>query len=205
MSIYSAKTIEDILDLASKEKGVEISELYHYIVNEKKGLLGLGTTLSAEVYANEDIKEFIFDYLGDFFTNLNQSIEIEILIKDNEFNINLNAENNAILIGKNGLTLRSLNFVLSSAVNAHFRNRFNIIIDINNYRHDRYSRVKFIAKRAAISVQKTKIDASLDPMPNDERKVIHKYLEGFKNVSTKSEGEGNNRHLKIFYVSDSKE
>ena len=37
-------------------------------------------------------------------------------------------------------------------------------------------------------------------MPNDERKVIHQYLQDFRNVSTVSIGEGAKRHLVIKYT-----
>ena len=53
--------------------------------------------------------------------------------------------------------------------------------------------------RAAKSVQRTKIKASLDPMPNDERKVIHSYLANMPNIRTESEGDGKNRHITIIY------
>ena len=61
-----------------------------------------------------------------------------------------------------------------------------------------------IAQRVARSVKKSRIDAALDPMPNDERKVIHQYLSDFPNIKTESEGEGRNRHLVIKYKADEK-
>ena len=66
-------------------------------------------------------------------------------------------------------------------------------------------KVKAIARREAINVAKTHVDCELDPMPNDERKVIHQYLQDFKNVTTVSVGEGNKRHLCIKYAPEKKE
>ena len=60
-------------------------------------------------------------------------------------------------------------------------------------------KIKMMAKREAIKVAKSHVDCELDPMPNDERKVIHQYLQDFKGVSTISVGEGNKRHLVIKY------
>ena len=48
---------------------------------------------------------------------------------------------------------------------------------------------------------KTKVSARLGQMTNDERKVIHQFLSTFSNIKTESEGEGNNRRLKIIYDS----
>ncbi len=205
MTLYTAKTLDDLLAQASKEKGVDVGELSHRIIEEKKGILGLGASVSAEVFCMDDVKEFLFNYLGTFFTHLNQSIEIEIINQPKGFKVMLNAENNAILIGKNGQTLRAINTVVRAAVNSEFKQRFSILIDINNYKVDRYSKVKSIAKRVARSVQKSKIDAALSPMPNDERKVIHQFLSEFDNIRTESDGEGAARHLKIIYVPSSNE
>ena len=49
---------------------------------------------------------------------------------------------------------------------------------------------------------KSHVDAELDPMPNDERKVIHQYLQDFNGVTTVSIGEGSKRHLVIKYVNE---
>ena len=59
-----------------------------------------------------------------------------------------------------------------------------------------------MAKRTAKQVQRSHVDAALDPMPNDERKAIHKALADWHNISTESEGEGNARHIVIKYVED---
>ena len=62
-----------------------------------------------------------------------------------------------------------------------------------------------MAKRIAKQVQRSKVDVELDPMPNDERKVIHKTLNEWHNIKTESEGEAANRHICIRYVSDTPE
>ena len=74
-----------------------------------------------------------------------------------------------------------------------------MLVDINNYKVDRYDKVKSIAERIAKTVQRTKISATLDPMPNDERKVIHQFLSEMRNIRTESEGDGMHRRLKIIY------
>ncbi|MBR5005393.1 MAG: protein jag, partial [Erysipelotrichaceae bacterium] len=111
-------------------------------------------------------------------------------------------ENNAILIGKNGQTLQSINAVVRAAANAEFKRRFRVLVDVNGYKESRYEKVKALAKRIAKTVQRTKDDASLDPMPNDERKAIHQVLADMPHIVTQSEGEGAARHLKIMYKAD---
>lgn len=199
MKKYTGKTLNDLLNAAAREKEVTVEELTYFVTEEKQGFLGIGASVTAEVYASCDVKEFLFNYIGEFFTGLNQDIEIEIFEEDGGYRIMLNAENNAVIIGKNGQTLQALNTVVRGAVNSAFRRRFQVLIDINHYKEERYEKVKSMASRIAKTVQRTKVDASLDPMPNDERKIVHQFLSGWPYIKTESEGEGSRRHLKIMY------
>ena len=199
MNVYTGKTLDDILNKVAKEKNVERETLTYFITEEKQGFLGFGASVTAEVFAPSDVKDYIDDYLNAFFEGLGQDVEIETEVVKNNVNISLNAENNAILIGKNGRSLQGINTLLRQVINSTFKRRFYVMVDINNYKQDRYQKLKNIGRRVAKTVQRTKVAASLDPMPNDERRIIHKELSGMKNIRTESEGQGNNRHLKIFY------
>lgn len=206
MNTYTGKSLDEVLEQVASLKNCKIDEITYNVIEEKKGILGLGSTVTIEAYTPQDIKDFIFDYLGAYFTELNQGVAIEIIVEkqkednSNLYRVVLDAENNAIIIGKNGQTLRAISTVLKAAVNATFKKRINVIIDVNHYKEDRYKKVKGIAHRIAREVIKSHIDAELDPMPNDERKVIHQYLQDMKGVTTVSIGEGNKRHLVIKYV-----
>ncbi len=200
MKVYTAKTLEDLLAAAAEEKGCAVEDLHYTVTEEKKGLLGIGNSVSAEVFNMDDVKEFLFDYLGDFFTNIDQDIEVAIEERTDGFIVNLNADNNAVLIGKMGKTLAAFNTVVRAAVNSEFKKRIDILIDINHYKEERYAKLRSMAKRIAKQVQRSKIDVALDPMPNDERKIIHKTLNDWRNIRTESEGEASARHVCIRYV-----
>ena len=89
-----------------KKRGVSVEELTYFVTEEKQGFLGIRASVTAEVYASCDVKEFLFNYIGEFFTGLNQDVEIEIFEEESGYRIMLNAENNAVIIGKNGQTAR---------------------------------------------------------------------------------------------------
>lgn len=199
MKTYTGESLEEILEKAAEELECSKEELRYNIAKENTAE---GTTVTAEVFTLEDVKEFLFDYLGDYFTGIDLDIEVAIEEKNDGFIINLNADNNAVLIGKMGKTLAAFNTVVRAAVNAEFHKRIDVLIDVNHYKDDRYSKLRSMAKRIAKQVQRSHVDVELDPMPNDERKVIHKTLNEWHNIKTESEGEGNNRHLIIKYVSD---
>lgn len=213
MKQYTGRTLEEVLNNIAEQQGCRVEDITYNVLDEEKGgIFGLHKSVTIEAFTSKDVKDFIFDYLGAYFTELNQGVSIEIIVekdreKENElvYRVVLDAENNAIIIGKNGQTLRAISTVLKAAVNATFKKRIFVVVDVNHYKEDRYKKVKAIARREAINVAKTHIDCELDPMPNDERKVIHQYLQNFKNVSTVSIGEGAKRHLCIKYTPEKNE
>ncbi len=212
MKQYTGKNIDEVLAEVASLNKCNVSDITYNVIEEKKHLLNIGNSVTIEAYTPTDIKEFIFNYLGAYFEELNQSVSIEIILekardgKDElQYRVILDAENNAIIIGKNGQTLRAINLVVRAATNATFKKRVNVVIDVNHYKEDRYKKVKQIAFRVAKEVQKSHVNASLDPMPNDERKVIHQHLQNMHNIATVSEGEGEKRHIIIKYVENSAE
>ena len=199
MKRYSGKTLEDCLAQATKDLGVDAQALRYTKTEEKTGFLGMGTLVTIDVTGPEDIVAFIQDYLETYFKNIDLDVNVMVKQEEDGFGVMLDAENNAILIGKAGQTLQSINTVVKSAVNSHFKGRYNVLVDINNYKQDRYEKVKALADRIARSVLRSKTAATLDPLPNDERKVIHQYLSEMPHIRTESVGEGNQRRLKIVF------
>lgn len=202
MKRYTGKTLDDCLAQAAQDKGVAIESLRYTKTEEKGGFLGLSTTVIIDVQGPEDIVEFIQNYLNTYFKNIDLDVKVNVTLDDGLFNVLLDAENNAILIGRAGATLHAINTVLRGAVNAQFKTKVNVLVDINGYKQDRYDKVRALADRMAKNVLRTKIAVVLDPLPNDERKVIHQHLSGMAHIKTESIGEGSNRRLKILYVKD---
>ena len=199
MNRYEGKSIEEILEEVASKQQVNVSDLIYEIIEEKDGFLGLGKRIVAEVSSYKDIAEFIHGYLSTFFYNIDMPTKVDVEFDGKVYRVNLDAENNAVIIGRGGQTLQALTTVLRGAVNAKYKRRFIISLDINNYKADRYEKLKSQAYKIAKSVQTSKISVKLDPMPSDERRVIHNYLSKMDNIITASEGEGMGRRLVISY------
>ncbi len=199
---YQGKNKEDALNIAVKDKNVSVEELTYEVIEETSGFLGFGSKVIIEAYCKEDIKEYMKEYLLNYFNGIQMSAEVNVSEDGGYYHVDVSADNNAVLIGKNGQTLQAINTVLKSATSAKFKTRIHVLIDINGYKEVKYEKVCALALRVAKSVRRTKTDAILDPMPADERKAIHNYLSSMKGVSTVSEGEGNQRRLKIVYTPD---
>ena len=204
VKVYTGKNLDDLLKSVAAEKGVAVEELTYTVKEEKAGFLGIGGKVEAEVYCSKDIEAFLKAYLERFFENIEMQAEVTVENDDGFYRIQINAENNAVLIGKNGTALQSLNTIVKAAASSEFRKRVGVLIDINGYKQEKYHKVCALAMRVAKDVRRTKTDAILDPMPADERKAIHNHLADMYCITTESEGEGNHRRLKIMYTPDKK-
>jgi spoIIIJ-associated protein len=201
MNRYEGKSVEEAISVACREKNVDSSELVYYVVEEKAGgLFGIGAKAVIEAFAQKDVEDFIYHYLEQYFNNINMKCDIMISREEDSYLVKLDAQNNAVLIGKAGQTLQSITNVTKAAASAEFRRHVNLLIDVNNYKEERYEKLKAMVKKIAKTVEKTKVSARLGQMTNDERKVVHQYLSTFPHIRTESEGEGNNRRLKIIYT-----
>lgn len=200
-SKYSGKSLEEALQTAAAGKGCAVEELTYTVTEEKAGFLGIGRTVEIEVWCEEDVQTFIHDYIQTYFDNAGLDGQTSVTRDDDDFyRITVDTSNNAILIGRAGKSLQAFNRLVKSAASAVFKKRIRLLIDVNGYKQDRYEKLSRMAVRQAKDVRRTKVDAVLDPMPADERKVIHNALAGMKDISTKSVGEGTARRLQILYT-----
>lgn len=197
---FTGKTLEDALAQASSAKGCTKEELHYEIIEEKSGFLGIGKTVEIEAYCQKDIENFIKNYIQIYFDNAQLDGTVEIENDHGFYRITVNTKNNAILIGKAGKSLQAFNRLVKAAVSAAFKKRVGLLIDVNGYKEERYEKICKMAIRVAKDVRRTKVDATLDPMPADERKAIHNALAQMNDISTKSEGEGEGRRLRILYT-----
>ena len=54
MNRIEGKTLEEVLNLYSIQKGVEVSDITYEVVEEKKGILGIGSKVVVDVYCSKD-------------------------------------------------------------------------------------------------------------------------------------------------------
>ena len=146
------------------------------------------------------VVEFVQDYLKRIIEKMGIEFKTIPSYTDGLIRIKLVTNHNSILIGKDGETLQALNEICRSAANSKYKRRVRVLLDINDYKQEKYSKLISIAKREAVKVSKTKITASLSPMSADERRAVHNALVSFRHVKTVSVGEGKNRHITIEYV-----
>lgn len=131
-------------------------------------------------------REFISKILNTF--ELENSMEMEL--KDNVLTINVNGDENrlGILIGKRGVTLDSIQYILNLIVNKKSSRYIRVNLDSSGYREKRKETLINLANKMANKVTKTGRSVKLEPMNSYERKIIHTALQDYEGVLTHSEG-----------------
>lgn len=199
--LFKAKTLDEALEKASKETGTAVDQLNYTVKEESKGLFS--KSVEIEVFTLPEVIAFAKDYVTKIIENYDMDVTVNATIEDGVIHMSLDTSHNSVIIGKNGRTLQALNDAARAAIAGKFKKFYRILIDINNYKDARYDKLIKMAKRLAKDVQRSRIPLHLDPMPADERRIIHNALTNFSNIKTESEGTGATRHLVISYI-DSK-
>ncbi len=108
------------------------------------------------------------------------------------------------MIGRDGETLKSINHLVQKMVEKNIGEgeRPNIFIDVNGYQKKRIDNLKTIAHMMAERARYFKSNIEIDPMPAYERRIVHMFLEGAKDIKTESEGYGPNRRVVIKYIGE---
>jgi len=102
-----------------------------------------------------------------------------------------------LLIGRHGETLASLQFLLNACMGQTLPRNARVIVDVEHYRDRREQSLRGIAMRTADRVRRERRPVTLDPMPPNERRIIHLTLQANPYVSTESTGEGPERRVVV--------
>jgi spoIIIJ-associated protein len=104
-----------------------------------------------------------------------------------------------LIIGRQGVTLDALQYLVNRMVvhGPEDATRKPIAIDAEGYRGRRAESLIELAHRLADKVRKTGRPVAAQPMSAADRRVMHLALADASDVTTRSEGEGSERHLMI--------
>lgn len=109
----------------------------------------------------------------------------------------LKSEKAALLIGKRGQTLNSLQQLTQLVLNKSAKQFLMVKLDVENYRERRQVALELLADRMADKALRLNQRVAFEPMPSYERKIIHNQLANRLDLETYSEGTEPNRYLVI--------
>src|SRR5258706_1700523 len=119
--------------------------------------------------------------------------------RDERRNINVDIRGNdlSVLIGRRSETLSAFQYVASLIIGKETEQFIQLTVDVEGYRERREKQLIQMAKRMADQVAKSGRRQTLEPMPSDERRIIHIALRDHPQVTTESTGDDPYRKVTI--------
>lgn len=148
---------------------------------------------------NEDIEDaiqFAKKYCEDMLSFFGLNTDVYATTEDKEV-IELHIPSthlNGFLIGQHGETIRSIQYIISTALKSanHYHNRVNV--DVADYKKQRADRLAHQAEEWFKQVKESGEQKELSPMNAADRRVVHKAANEW-GIETESVGEGRERHI----------
>ncbi|OGD87354.1 hypothetical protein A3D81_02305 [Candidatus Curtissbacteria bacterium RIFCSPHIGHO2_02_FULL_40_17] len=141
-------------------------------------------------------ENFVAENIRQIIEGLDVSATVEVSKEGEIFFVDISSPDSALLIGKYGANLESLQFILAVRIKALTGNEdFEVFVDINDWRRQKEEKLKKMAISIAEQVAQSAEEQPIYNLKSSERRVIHTVLAEHPKVSTVSEGEGPDRHL----------
>ncbi|TXG82200.1 MAG: KH domain-containing protein [Thermomicrobiales bacterium] len=102
-----------------------------------------------------------------------------------------------LLIGRRGEHLAHLQYIVNLIANKRLGDYTRVIVDVEAYRTRREESLIALAERVARQVSRSGRPIVLEPMPPNERRVVHMTLREHPEVATESNGEGQDRRITV--------
>ncbi|MGV7930102.1 MAG: RNA-binding cell elongation regulator Jag/EloR [Spirochaetota bacterium] len=199
------KTVEDATRKMMAELNIDdVSKVKMEVLDQgKSGIFGFGVSRPAKlrVFYNDTAAD-VGEITKEILLTILEKMEIEGTVRDikegeNKVYVEIESPKSGLIIGKKGKTLESLQFLVNLMVNNRTKSDKKIILDIESYRAKREKALRKLSKEIALKVIKTGKPWTLEPMNPFERRLIHLTLQNDSRVTTKSEGLGIYRKVKI--------
>jgi spoIIIJ-associated protein len=204
----SGKTVDEAIQIALEKLGVSEDKVEVTVLKKgRSGVLGMGVEaakikvrLKPAAGEKADVVEVAKEVLETLVKLMKITAEVSVLQANTgelPVTLNIEGEDLGVLIGRRGQALASLQYVVRLIVAEKLKVWVPINVDIAGYKKRRYESLQNLALRLAEQVKRNRRLIMLEPMPADERRIIHLALADHPDVTTQSMGEGDMRKVAI--------
>jgi spoIIIJ-associated protein len=204
----SGKSVDEAIQTALEQLGVSEDKVEVTVLKKgRSGVLGMGVEeakikvrLKLEPDEKADAVEVAKEVLETLIKLMKITAEVSVLQANTgelPVTLNIEGEDLGVLIGRRGQALVSLQYVVRLIVAEKLKVWIPINVDIAGYKKRRYESLQNLALRLAEQVKRSRRLIMLEPMPADERRIIHLALADHPDVTTQSMGEGDMRKVAI--------
>ncbi len=203
---FLGKDVESAIKKGLNKLKLTKDEVKIKILDEgKKGLFGLMGAIPARIKiikTNADINMELaskkaYELTVKFIKEIDNNATVSAKKKDRKIAIDIKSKESALIIGKNGATLTSLEYIVNLAMKKNSDTRINVIIDIGGYKSKKIESSVKKFEEAVKQVIASGNSFILEPMDARERKAIHEKAKQINNIETKSSGVGDSRRVVI--------
>ncbi len=145
----------------------------------------------------KDAIKVVTEILDTLLGLLGVTGKVEILSDEIPLDLDIKGDDLGILIGRRGQTLASLEYITKLMVVGRLKAWVPLAIDVAGYRKRRRDSLQRLALYLAEQVKSRRRAITMEPMPADERRIVHLTLADNPDVTTQSMGEGENRKVVI--------
>jgi spoIIIJ-associated protein len=177
---------EEEEDIATPPPSADLSEVYGESAEDE------------DVPAPEELLDEIRTMVTSLVDAMGFEARIDVYDASGYIAVDVASDSTALFIGQKGETIDAVQYLVNAAI---YRNRpfvKRIVLDAEGYRQRRVEAIQGIAHRTARRAVRERRAVELPPMSPAERRVVHIYLRDNPNVTTASEGMGDNRRVRIF-------
>ncbi len=146
-----------------------------------------------------DVAERACDFLQGVLERMGITADIDVNDGDDKIVLEIQTADPEVVIGRKGQVVDALQHLVSKVV---YRERAGekgkpIVVDSGGYRDKHVQRLEALAQRMAEKALATKSIVPLSPMSAHDRRIVHMALAAIPGVSSRSEGEGDDRHIMV--------
>ena len=198
-----AATVEQAIEKAEAQLGMNRDQFEVEVVKEgRSGILGVGSkeALIRVIPANlqeRDVVKVVTEILETLLELLGVTGKVEVLSEEIPLALNIEGDDLGILIGRRGQTLASLEHITKLMVAGRLKAWLPLRVDVGGYKKRRRDSLQRLAVYLAEQVKSGHRAITMEPMPADERRIVHLTLADNPEVTTHSIGEGESRKVVI--------
>ena len=193
-------------EITEEERNAIIEVAKKTVVQNRQGTADLSDVVSAvkeEVEAKKEVSnedEKIASKISSYLTTITQEMGIATRVsvsRDGNLTVfNLTSNHDALLIGKHGKILQSLQILAKAYANSILNTRMNIAVNVGDYHEKRKAYIVSLAHRAAERARAGET-VYINDLQANERKIVHTIIGQENGVSSHSEGQEYNRYIVV--------
>ena len=206
-----AATVEQAIEKAEAQLGLSRDQFEVEVVREgKSGILGVGgkealirvipvtpPEKACPELVEGDAVKVVTEILDTLLGLLGVTGKVEVLSNEIPLALDIKGDDLGILIGRRGQTLACLEYITKLIVVGRLKAWLPLTVDVAGYKERRRDSLQGLALYLAEQVKSRRRDITMEPLPADERRIVHLTLADNPDVTTQSIGEGEGRKVVI--------